>query len=141
MVFEDDNAGRLAGVWRSLVIIPAFRSVPFLRRRGAVVTGNKVMPHKQVLFRSEAQEKVVKGAALLADMIRKTLDPKSQSVLIRQMACNDGITIAKEFTLKDADDNVGAPMLRQAAKKTGDAIRDGTSTSTILAHTIPSEAR
>jgi chaperonin GroEL len=49
---------------------------------------------------------------------------------------NDGVTIAKEFSLKDADENLGAQMLRQAAEKTGDAVGDGTSTATVLAHAI-----
>jgi chaperonin GroEL len=50
--------------------------------------------------------------------------------------CNDGVTIAKEFNLKDPEENLGAQMLRQAAEKTGDAVGDGTSTSTILAQAI-----
>jgi chaperonin GroEL len=50
--------------------------------------------------------------------------------------CNDGVTIAKEFDLKDPEENLGARMLRQAAEKTGDMVGDGTSTSTILAHAI-----
>ena len=52
------------------------------------------------------------------------------------IVCNDGVTIAKEFDLKDAEENLGARMLRQAAEKTGDMVGDGTSTSTILAHAI-----
>ncbi|MGA9547354.1 MAG: chaperonin GroEL, partial [Rhodomicrobium sp.] len=63
------------------------------------------------------------------------------SVLIQKsfgapIVCNDGVTIAKEFSLKDADENLGAQMLRQAAEKTGDAVGDGTSTATVLAHAI-----
>ena len=50
--------------------------------------------------------------------------------------CNDGVTIAKEFDLKDPEENLGAQMLRQAAEKTGELVGDGTSTSTILAHAI-----
>jgi len=50
--------------------------------------------------------------------------------------CNDGVTIAKEFDLKDPEENLGAQMLRQAAEKTGEIVGDGTSTSTILAHAI-----
>ena len=50
--------------------------------------------------------------------------------------CNDGVTIAKEFDLKDPEENLGARMLRQAAEKTGDMVGDGTSTSTLLAHAI-----
>ena len=50
--------------------------------------------------------------------------------------CNDGVTIAKEFDLKDPEENLGARMLRQAAEKTGEMVGDGTSTATILAHAI-----
>jgi chaperonin GroEL len=99
------------------------------------------MPHKQVLFHSAAREKVLRGASLLADAVRVTLGPKSKSVLIQKswgtpIVCNDGVTIAKEFDLKDPEENLGAQVLRQAAEKTGDVVGDGTSTSTILAHSI-----
>ena len=52
------------------------------------------------------------------------------------IVCNDGVTIAKELSLKDPEENLGAQMLRQAAEKTGDLVGDGTSTATILAHAI-----
>jgi chaperonin GroEL len=99
------------------------------------------MPHKQVLFRSEAREKILRGATQLADAVRVTLGPRSKSVLIEKkwgapLVCNDGVTIAKEFDLKDPEENLGARMLRQAAEKTGEMVGDGTSTSTILAHAI-----
>jgi chaperonin GroEL len=99
------------------------------------------MAHKQILFRSAAREKVLRGATLLADAIRVTLGPRSKSVLIEKkwgapIVCNDGVTIAKEFDLKDPEENLGARMLRQAAEKTGDMVGDGTSTSTILAHAV-----
>ena len=99
------------------------------------------MSYKQVLFRSAAREKVLRGATQLADAVRVTLGPKSKSVLIQKkwgapIVCNDGVTIAKEFDLKDPEENLGARMLRQAAEKTGDAVGDGTSTATILAHAI-----
>src|SRR5690348_13898533 len=99
------------------------------------------MAHKQVLFRSAAREKILRGATQLADAVRVTLGPRSKSVLIERkwgapIVCNDGVTIAKEFDLKDAEENLGARMLRQAAEKTGDMVGDGTSTSTVLAHAI-----
>ena len=99
------------------------------------------MAHKQVLFRSAAREKILRGATQLAEAIRITLGPKSKSVLIQKkwgtpVVCNDGVAIAKEFELKDPEENLGAQMLRQAAEKTGDVVGDGTSTSTILAHAI-----
>jgi chaperonin GroEL len=99
------------------------------------------MGHKQVLFRSAAREKVLRGASQLADAVRVTLGPKSKSVLIQKkygtpLVCNDGVTIAKEFDLKDPEENLGAQMLRQAAEKTGESVGDGTSTATLLAHAI-----
>ena len=99
------------------------------------------MAHKQVLFRSAAREKILRGSAQLADAVRITLGPKSKSVLIQKkwgvpLVCDDGVTIAKEFDLKDPEENLGAQMLRQAAEKTGENVGDGTSTSTILAHAI-----
>ncbi|MBM3735592.1 MAG: chaperonin GroEL [Acidobacteria bacterium] len=102
------------------------------------------MAFKQFLFRSEAREKVLRGATALADAVRVTLGPKSKCVLIEKrfgkpLVCNDGVTIAKEVELKDPTENIGAQLLREAAERTGDAVGDGTSTSTILAHAIVAE--
>jgi chaperonin GroEL len=102
------------------------------------------MSHKQILFHSAAREKVLRGATTLADAVRVTLGPKSKSVLIARkwgtpLVCNDGVTIAKELDLKDAEENLGAQMIRQAAERTGDAVGDGTTTSTLLAHAIYAE--
>jgi chaperonin GroEL len=99
------------------------------------------MPYKQVLFRSEARERVLRGVSALADAVRVTLGPKSKCVLIEKkfgppVVCNDGVTIAKEMEMKDPVENLGAQMIRQAAERTGDAVGDGTSTSTLLAHAI-----
>jgi chaperonin GroEL len=102
------------------------------------------LSHKQILFRSEAREKLLRGGTALADAVRLTLGPKSKCVLIQKkwgspIVCNDGVTIAKELEIKDPEENLGVQMLRQAAERTGDAVGDGTSTSTILAHAIFSE--
>jgi chaperonin GroEL len=99
------------------------------------------MAHKHLLYRSEAREKVLRGATAIADAVRVTLGPRSKCVLIEKkwgapIVCNDGVTIAKAFALKDADENLGAQLLRGAAERTGDAAGDGTTTSTLLAHAI-----
>ncbi|ERI51337.1 molecular chaperone GroEL [Pseudomonas sp. EGD-AK9] len=99
------------------------------------------MAHSKILFGGSAREKVLRGATQLAEAIRVTLGPKSKSVLIQTkwgnpMVCNDGVTIAKQLDLEDPEENLGAQMLRQAAVRTGDAVGDGTSTSTVLAHAI-----
>jgi chaperonin GroEL len=102
------------------------------------------MSHKQLLFHSAAREKILRGATALADAVRVTLGPKSKSVLIGKkwgtpLVCNDGVTIAKEMDLKDPEENLGVQVIRQAAERTGDAVGDGTTTSTILAHAIFAE--
>ncbi|WP_183679342.1 chaperonin GroEL [Pseudomonas sp. Tn43] len=99
------------------------------------------MAHTKILFRATAREKILCGATQLADAVRVTLGPKSKSVLIQNKwgnptVCNDGVTIAKRIDLLDPEENLGAQMLRQAAERTSEAVGDGTSTSTILAHAI-----
>jgi chaperonin GroEL len=102
------------------------------------------MGAKEVLFRDAAREKVLRGATALADTVRVTLGPRSRCVLIgrrwgRPLACNDGVTIAREFELRDPVTNLGAQMIRQAAERTAERVGDGTTTATILAQTIFSE--
>ena len=99
---------------------------------------------RQLRFRSDAREKVLRGATTLADAVRGTLGPKAKCVLIERrwgkpLVSNDGVTIAKEVTLADPAENLGAQVLREAAERTGELVGDGTTTSTILAHTILSE--
>jgi chaperonin GroEL len=94
-----------------------------------------------VFFRSEARERILRGVTALSDAVRVTLGPKSKCVLLEKrfgapVVCNDGVTIAKEMELKDNVENLGVQMIRQAAERTGDAVGDGTSTSTILAQAI-----
>jgi chaperonin GroEL len=102
------------------------------------------MAHKQLLFNASARDKILRGATALADAVRVTLGPKSKCVLIQKkwgkpIVCNDGVTIAKEIELKDSEENLGAQMMREAAERTGEAVGDGTSTATLLAHAIFAE--
>jgi chaperonin GroEL len=102
------------------------------------------MAQKKLLFSAAAREKLLQGAAALADAVRITLGPRSKSVLIARkwgtpLVCNDGVTIAKELELADPEADLGARMIRQAAERTGDAVGDGTSTSALLAYRIFAE--
>jgi chaperonin GroEL len=99
------------------------------------------MSHKQILMSLDARERIVRGASALAAAVRVTLGPKSKCILIERkwgkpLVCNDGVTIAKEIDLKDPEENLGAQVLREAAERTADAVGDGTSTATVLAHAI-----
>lgn len=102
------------------------------------------MPAKQFQFHTDARQSILRGANILVDAMRVTLGPKSKCVLIekkfgRPLVCDDGVTIAKEVELKDPEENLGAQMIREAAERTGDAVGDGTTTATLLAHAILTE--
>jgi chaperonin GroEL len=102
------------------------------------------MSHKQLLFRTAAREKILTGATVLADAVRITIGPRSKSVLMAQrrgrpIVCNDGVTIARAMDLKDPEENLGVQVLKEAAERTGDAVGDGTSTATVLAHALFAE--
>jgi len=102
------------------------------------------MAHTKLLFRDQAREKILAGVTALADAVRVTLGPKSKSILIEKkfgspVVCDDGVTIARSVNLRDPEQNLGAQMLREAAVRTGEAVGDGTTTSTILAHAIFAE--
>jgi chaperonin GroEL len=97
------------------------------------------MSRTHLLLEAAAREKVLRGATALADAVRVTLGPKSKSVLIgkrwgRPIVCNDGVTIAKELDLEDPEERLGAQVIREAAERTGEAVGDGTTTATLLAH-------
>jgi chaperonin GroEL len=102
------------------------------------------MTHKQVLFGEEARQKIAQGVHALAEAVGVTLGPRSKSVLVGKrwgvpLVCDDGVTIAKEFSLQDPEADLGAQMIRQAAVKTGDAVGDGTTTSILIARAIVEE--
>jgi chaperonin GroEL len=102
------------------------------------------MAAKRLLFQAQARERLLQGASTLADAVRVTLGPKARCVLLerkwgRPIACDDGVTIAKDVELESAEENLGAQMLRQAAEQTGDRVGDGTTTSTLLAYELYAE--
>lgn len=102
------------------------------------------MSYTEICFDEAAREAVLRGATALADAVRVTLGPRSRCVLIQKkwgapLVLNDGVTIAKEVRPRDPRALLGARMIRQAAERTGDAVGDGTSAATILAHALFAE--
>ncbi len=102
------------------------------------------MPARQLLFSSEAREKVLKGVVKLTDAVRATMGPSGRNVLIEKKyggptVTKDGVSVAKEIELKDPFENMGAQLVKEAATKTNDAAGDGTTTATVLAHAIMEE--
>lgn len=79
------------------------------------------MTEKRLLFKDQAREKILRGTRALADAVRVTLGPRGKCVLLQKkwgkpLACNDGVTIAREVELADAEENLGVQMLREAAE-------------------------
>ena len=96
---------------------------------------------KQLLFSEEARRKLSHGMEILANAVATTLGPKGRNVAIDKKfgsptITHDGVTVAKEIELEDPFENMGAQLLKEAATKTNDIAGDGTTTSTVLAHTV-----
>jgi len=99
---------------------------------------------KEVIFGEEARRKMKSGIDKLTDAVRITLGPRGRNVILdkkwgRPDITNDGVTIAKEQEYKDPFENVGAQLVKEVASKTNDIAGDGTTTATILAHTLIEE--
>lgn len=102
------------------------------------------MASKNIMFREEARQKILKGVRTLADAVKVTLGPKGRNVIIDKSygsphITKDGVTVAKEIELEDKHENMGAQMVKEVASKTADKAGDGTTTATVLAEAIYSE--
>lgn len=99
------------------------------------------MPAKQLLFSDDARQKMLVGINKLASAVTTTLGPKGRNVAIDRSwgapnVIHDGVSVAKEITLEDKFENMGAQLVKEAANKTNDAAGDGTTTATLLAAQI-----
>ena len=102
------------------------------------------MAAKQLVFSEEARRRLQHGMDILATAVVTTLGPKGRNVAIDRKfgsptITHDGVSVAKEIELEDPFENMGAQLLKEAATKTNDIAGDGTTTSTVLAHSIVSE--
>jgi len=96
---------------------------------------------KQIIFSEEARRSLIKGVDTLAKAVVTTLGPKGRNVALDRKfgsptITHDGVTVAKEIELEEPFENMGAQLLKEAATKTNDIAGDGTTTSTVLAHSI-----
>lgn len=102
------------------------------------------MAAKNIKYKEEARQKILKGVKTLADAVKVTLGPKGRNVIIDKSygsphITKDGVTVAKEIELEDKFENMGAQMVKEVASKTADKAGDGTTTATVLAESIYSE--
>ena len=99
---------------------------------------------KDIKYGAEARKALEAGVNKLADTVRVTLGPKGRNVVLDKsygtpLITNDGVTIAKEITLEDAFENMGAQVVKEVATKTNDVAGDGTTTATVLAQAMINE--
>jgi len=96
---------------------------------------------KQLIFDQEAREYFKRGADTLASAVKVTLGPRGRNVVLDKKfgpptSTHDGVTVAKEIEIEDPFANMGVSLIKEAAKKTGDDVGDGTTTATVLAQAI-----
>jgi len=99
---------------------------------------------KQLVFDEQARRSLKKGIDTLASAVKTTLGPKGRNVALDKKfgaptVTHDGVTVAKEISLEDPFENMGAQLLKEAATKTNDVAGDGTTTATVLAQAIVNE--
>jgi len=96
---------------------------------------------KEIHLFGDAQRRVLAGVNKLANTVKVTLGPKGRNVVLEKsfgapLVTKDGVTVAKEISLEDAFENMGAQMVKDVASQTSDKAGDGTTTATVLAQAI-----
>lgn len=99
---------------------------------------------KQVIYGEELKKKLQKGVDTVANAVKVTLGPRGRNVILDKgygspTITNDGVSIAKEISLKDKFENMGAEIVKEVAQKTNELAGDGTTTATVLTQALVSE--
>ncbi|MBY0328565.1 chaperonin GroEL, partial [Patescibacteria group bacterium] len=96
---------------------------------------------KKILYGKHAQQSLAQGVNIVASAVKGTIGPRGSNVAYDRgygapIITNDGVSIAKEITLADKFENMGAEIVKEVAMKTNEKAGDGTTTSIILADAI-----
>ncbi len=99
------------------------------------------MAAKRIAYEQDARDAIQRGVQQLAKTVKVTLGPRGRNVMIERgfgapLVTKDGVTVAKELSLPDAWEDMGAQMVREVASKTSDAAGDGTTTATVIAEAL-----
>lgn len=102
------------------------------------------MAAKEIIYGEEVKKKLKKGVDAVANAVKVTLGPRGRNVILDKgyggpTITNDGVSIAKEITLKDKFENMGAEIVKEVANKTNELAGDGTTTATILTQALFTE--
>jgi chaperonin GroEL len=103
--------------------------------------GTVALDAKKVSFKEDSRRALVAGINKVADAVRVTLGPKGRNVVLERNygapeIVNDGVTIAREISLRDPEENVGARLIQEVASKSDSKAGDGTTTSTIMTQAL-----
>jgi chaperonin GroEL len=99
---------------------------------------------KQVIFGEDVKKKLQRGVDTVANAVKVTLGPRGRNVVLDKgyggpTITNDGVSIAREITLKDKFENMGAEIVKEVANKTNELAGDGTTTATVLMQALVTE--
>jgi len=99
---------------------------------------------KQIIFGEDMKKKLQKGVDAVANAVKVTLGPRGRNVILDKgfggpMVTNDGVSIAREITLSDKFENMGAEIVKEVANKTNELAGDGTTTATVLTQALFNE--
>ena len=99
---------------------------------------------KQIIYGEEARKALQTGIDKLSNTVKITLGPKGRNVVLQKsygapLITNDGVTIARDITLEDAFEDMGAQLVKEVSTKTNDVAGDGTTTATLLAQALVRE--
>ncbi|HMO79136.1 MAG TPA: chaperonin GroEL [Candidatus Paceibacterota bacterium] len=99
---------------------------------------------KQIIFNQEARKRLKNGISVVADAVKFTLGPRGRNVVLDKgygvpTITNDGVSIAKDISLEDKFENMGAEIIKEVASKTNDIAGDGTTTSIVLTESLVEE--
>jgi chaperonin GroEL len=102
------------------------------------------MVAKEIQFGDDARQRMARGAGILARAVKATLGPKGRNVILQKSyggpaVTKDGVSVAREIELENEFENMGAQMVKEVASRTSDIAGDGTTTATVLAHSILQE--
>src|SRR6266403_296697 len=99
---------------------------------------------KKILFNEDARKSLKKGIDAVANAVKITIGPRGRNVVLDKgygspTITNDGVSIAREISLKDKFENMGAEIIKEVASKTNDVAGDGTTTSVVLLEALVEE--
>src|SRR5579872_4537262 len=99
---------------------------------------------KVIVFNDEARKALKRGIDKVADAVKITIGPRGRNVALDKgyggpTITNDGVSIAREISLRDKFENMGAEIVKEVASKTNDIAGDGTTTACVLLQALVEE--